>query len=91
MDLAERKVAESEPDPAPQPPLDTLDLAVRESRVGALKVQVLEDHMPGRAAADVVDRVIERLEGGCGVSHRRVNHGDDERACQANGGYRGGS
>jgi hypothetical protein len=92
MDLRQRKVAEREAEPIADPRFDPLDLAVCLSRVRTLVIPVLEDQMRGSDhATDVVDPVVDRLQGdrtasGWGV----MNHGDAESACPANRDGRGG-
>jgi hypothetical protein len=92
MDPGQWKVTECEPDAIAESSLDALDVVVRLSRVGALVVAVLEDHVPARPTAGVIDSAVERLQLGRATPRRgRVNHGDAERACPANGDGLGGS
>jgi hypothetical protein len=84
MDLGLREMPEREPHPIAEPPLDALDLAISRACVGALVVPVLDDQASGHATADVIDRVVDRLETArASFDLGAVSHGDAERACPA--------
>ncbi len=62
VDLDERKMAVREPHASAQLLLDTLDLSKRELRIRALVSAVLENQRRARWTADVIDRLVQRLQ-----------------------------
>jgi hypothetical protein len=62
VDLGQREVPEGEADALAQLGLDALDRAEGRARVGALVVAVLDDDRRRRRAADVIDRLVQRLD-----------------------------
>src|SRR3954454_17183762 len=60
MDRGQREVPEGEPDVELR--LDALDRPERLARIRALMVAVLEDQPRARGAADVIDRLLDRLD-----------------------------
>ena len=63
MDLREWKMPEGEADTFAQLPLDPLDLPKRLLLVRAFVIAVLDDETTGRRAADVIDFLVERVQG----------------------------
>jgi alkanesulfonate monooxygenase SsuD/methylene tetrahydromethanopterin reductase-like flavin-dependent oxidoreductase (luciferase family) len=94
MDLGQREVTEREANPVAQLSLDALDLAKRLARIRAFVVAVLDDQTSGRAATNMVDGWVYRLQGGlddsdgmsaggCRAAARVSRFGDDHPASRS--------